>query len=68
MDDVTIKPLPNGPYLVTGTVRILDKSGNEVRAPSNPIALCRCGQSSSKPFCDGTHKRVGFVSEPAGSS
>ena len=60
---VEIKVRDNGPYKVTGRVRIVDADGNawEVDA-SRPVALCRCGQSSTKPFCDATHKTSGFAS------
>jgi CDGSH-type Zn-finger protein len=64
MADVTITVRTNGPYLVQGPVRIVDPSGNVF--PFNaekPVALCRCGQSSKRPFCDGTHKQCGFVGE-----
>ncbi len=61
---VTIRMRPNGPFLVEGPVTVLDPEGNPF--PLNPdkpaIALCRCGHSANKPFCDGTHKTAGFVS------
>ena len=51
----------NGPYLVTGPVRIVDAEGNAYDvADRKVIALCRCGGSTTKPFCDGTHSRKGF--------
>jgi len=62
MSDVTIKARHNGPYLVTGPVRIIDADGNEYdfdRSRPN-VALCRCGGSQTKPFCDGTHSQIGF--------
>jgi len=61
MADVSIRPKPNGPYLVEGPVDIYDTAGNKI-ATDNPsqIALCRCGCSSNKPFCDGTHSQIGF--------
>jgi CDGSH-type Zn-finger protein len=60
MDDaVIIKVRDNGPYLVTGPVRIIDAEGNLYEATGN-VALCRCGESSEKPFCDGTHKTCAF--------
>ncbi|MBV9270151.1 MAG: CDGSH iron-sulfur domain-containing protein [Candidatus Eremiobacteraeota bacterium] len=62
MTDVTIKARHNGPYLVTGPVTIIDADGNEYdydRSRGN-VALCRCGGSTTKPFCDGTHSVVGF--------
>ncbi|HWP30040.1 MAG TPA: CDGSH iron-sulfur domain-containing protein [Chloroflexota bacterium] len=48
----------NGPYLVAG-VKLYDQDGNQIPAPDS-FAMCRCGQSSKKPFCDGTHRTVGF--------
>ncbi len=56
----TIKPKDNGPFLVEGPVRLVDAEGNEFNIESRNIALCRCGASDSKPFCDGSHKNVGF--------
>jgi uncharacterized Fe-S cluster protein YjdI len=49
----------NGPLLITGGVRVLDAEGNLLYAGER-AALCRCGGSSNKPFCDGTHKTNGF--------
>jgi uncharacterized Fe-S cluster protein YjdI len=49
----------NGPLLVSGSVRILDADG-AVLYEGEKAALCRCGRSGNKPFCDGTHKEVGF--------
>lgn len=54
MADVTITPSTNGPYLVTGTLKLTDVDGREIPHPDQ-MALCRCGGSSNKPFCDGTH-------------
>ncbi len=60
----TIRVRPNGPLLVEGPVTIVDAEGNAF--PLNPdkpaVALCRCGQSSRRPFCDGTHNKCGFQS------
>jgi CDGSH-type Zn-finger protein len=55
-----ITALDNGPYLVKGPVVLLDADGNEFRTERATVALCRCGGSQNKPFCDGTHSRVGF--------
>jgi CDGSH-type Zn-finger protein len=55
-----ITALDNGPYLVKGPVLLLDAEGNEFRAERATIALCRCGGSANKPFCDGTHAKIGF--------
>lgn len=61
MADVTIQALKNGPYLVKGTVDLVDGQGQKVPTPQAPtVALCRCGHSSKKPFCDGTHSKVKF--------
>ncbi len=60
VNDVTITPTDNGPYLIQGNVTLLDAEGNRFEA-GDTIALCRCGQSNTKPFCDGTHERVDFA-------
>jgi CDGSH-type Zn-finger protein len=56
---IKINTLDNGPYLVKGAV-VVDAEGNEFRSEYQTIALCRCGASTTKPFCDGTHSKVGF--------
>lgn len=48
----------NGPYVVEGDFTLVDAEGNEV--PLAKRALCRCGGSTMKPFCDGTHSKIGF--------
>lgn len=62
MSDVTIKVRENGPLLVTGPITLCDHLGNpfDLTGKDN-VALCRCGASHKKPFCDGTHKTSGFV-------
>ena len=55
-----ITVLDNGPYLVKGPVLLLDAEGNEFRVERATVALCRCGGSATKPFCDGTHSKIGF--------
>jgi 3-phenylpropionate/trans-cinnamate dioxygenase ferredoxin subunit len=59
-----IKARKNGPYLVSGDLselRLIDSEGNPYDLTGKPnIALCRCGGSLTKPFCDGTHSRTGF--------
>ena len=62
MDKVEIKARENGPYRVTGPVTVIDADGNEydLAEKGEVIALCRCGGSTTKPFCDGTHSKVGF--------
>lgn len=59
-EQTKITALDNGPYLVKGPVLLLDAEGNELRAERATVALCRCGESTTKPFCDGTHSRIGF--------
>ncbi len=63
MADVVITPRDNGPYLVRGPARLVDAEGREWHLDREVIALCRCGGSSNKPFCDGTHARIGFQSQ-----
>ena len=61
---VKISIRPNGPYLVEGDVEVTDPQGNKVdTAGQAKIALCRCGASAKKPFCDGTHNKVGFQAQ-----
>ena len=70
MSDTQIRLRDNGPLVVEGLVKLVDSDGNEFPLdPSKPaIALCRCGTSKNKPFCDGSHKECGFESaERAGS-
>ncbi len=63
MAEVTITPRDNGPYLVRGAVKIVDPEGREWTVDREVIALCRCGGSANKPFCDGTHARIAFQSQ-----
>lgn len=56
-----IKLLENGPILVKGPLRFVDSTGKEQLIERDWIALCRCGGSQNKPFCDGTHRKVNFV-------
>lgn len=58
--DVSIVVKENGPYLVRGPVTVRDADGNEHASEGSTIALCRCGGSTTKPFCDGTHSKIGF--------
>jgi CDGSH-type Zn-finger protein len=57
--EVTITPSVDGPYLVAGPVRLTAPDGRAIPHP-DPMSLCRCGQSSNKPFCDGSHLTVDF--------
>ena len=59
MSDVKITVRRNGPYLVSGLVELRDADGNPYPV-KEVIALCRCGASTTKPFCDGTHSKIGF--------
>jgi CDGSH-type Zn-finger protein len=60
---LTIRCRENGPLVVKPPLRVLDHLGNEYALPVGKelIALCRCGQSRTKPFCDGSHKQCGFA-------
>lgn len=60
---VVIRCRENGPFVVKGPMVIVDHLGNEFVIPAgkDAVALCRCGQSGNKPFCDGSHKACGFV-------
>jgi CDGSH-type Zn-finger protein len=62
MSDVQIRLRENGPYVVTGVVQLVDHEGNvfDLTGKAN-IALCRCGQSKNRPFCDGSHRACGFL-------
>ena len=66
----TIKVLQNGPFLVEDeNLSVVDWNGSEYSVARSPVALCRCGASENKPFCDGTHSKVGFSGgEPVKSS
>jgi CDGSH-type Zn-finger protein/uncharacterized Fe-S cluster protein YjdI len=57
---LSITPYPNGPLGVAGPVEIISGTGHTVNRVER-TALCRCGHSSNKPYCDGTHAKVGFV-------
>ena len=60
-EPVVIKVRNNGPYKVTGPVTIVDADGNEFELPEGDgVVLCRCGASTTKPFCDKTHSKIGF--------
>jgi CDGSH-type Zn-finger protein len=60
---IKIRLRDNGPLVIEGPCVIHDAEGNAFTIPADKpaVALCRCGQSSRKPFCDGTHKTCGFV-------
>ena len=63
MADVEIRVRENGPYRVEGKVKVVDADGNEFELPGEVFALCRCGHSKNKPFCDGSHREAGFEAE-----
>jgi CDGSH-type Zn-finger protein len=72
MSTTTITVKPNGPLIVAGPVRIQTLEGQDIAippakdgSPAQVVKLCRCGGSATKPFCDGTHKRIGFSDAPA---
>ena len=66
---VVIEVSDNGPYVIRGEdTKVFDADGTELRWGGRGIALCRCGGSSNKPFCDGTHGQIGFESTPRASS
>ena len=60
-DATKITALDNGPFLVAGLFVITDGTGEAYPTDREQIALCRCGRSSSNPFCDGTHAKIGFA-------
>jgi len=60
--NITVRP--NGPYRIEGEFTLLDASGKPYGLGGRTaISLCRCGHSESKPFCDGTHGKIGFACE-----
>ena len=64
MGTTTVRLRKNGPYVIEDeTVRVIDWNGVEYPVTRRPIALCRCGASAKKPFCDGTHGRIGFCGD-----
>lgn len=60
-DGVNVRPVRNGPLYARGDLEIRDGEGNVLRRATR-AALCRCGSSENKPFCDGTHVKAGFRS------
>jgi len=65
MAEVRIRMRPNGPFVVEGPFELTDSAGNTFNIPADKpaIALCRCGESARRPFCDGSHKSCGFDSD-----
>jgi CDGSH-type Zn-finger protein len=62
-EPLVIRCRENGPLVIEGNVKIVDHLGQEFALPTNKptVALCRCGQSGQKPFCDGSHRTCGFT-------
>jgi CDGSH-type Zn-finger protein len=64
MSDVTISVRDNGPLKITGPITIVDAEGVPFEVPpGNAVVLCRCGHSGNKPFCDATHRQIGFQAD-----
>ena len=61
MSEATIKVRESGPYLVRGAVTLTDADGSVYEFEGENVALCRCGGSQTKPFCDGSHRDNGFT-------
>ena len=59
-EETRITVVDHGPFLVTGEAVVTDAEGNEFRVERKTVALCRCGGSTNKPFCDGTHSKMAF--------
>lgn len=69
MADTTINTRENGPLLVTGPVTLTDHEGNAFNLEGkDTFALCRCGATKNRPFCDGTHKDCGFTADEKATS
>jgi CDGSH-type Zn-finger protein len=59
-DEAVITPYRDGPFLVRGPFTLRDQDGNEIEIGRKVVALCRCGKSRMRPFCDGTHQVIRF--------
>ncbi|MEZ6126350.1 MAG: CDGSH iron-sulfur domain-containing protein [Planctomycetaceae bacterium] len=69
MADVKVTVRDHGPFLVTGPIVIEDAAGNSFETGGKEtVALCRCGASLKRPFCDGAHNRCGFESAERASN
>ena len=68
MAEATITAVQNGPYRVDGDVELIDQNGEPIEVTGSTVLLCRCGGSANKPFCDGTHARIGFRSRSPSAS
>lgn len=62
---VVITPYRDGPYLVRGPVELRDQDGEPIVSDRRVVALCRCGRSRIRPFCDGTHHLIRFRADSA---
>ena len=62
-DEQTITLRANGPYMVQCPVKLMDADGQEYTLENEIYMLCRCGESSNNPFCDGSHREAGFQAE-----
>jgi CDGSH-type Zn-finger protein len=61
MTDLMIQVRKNGPYKISGPISIVDAEGVPFELPpGSSVVLCRCGHSQNKPFCDATHREIGF--------
>jgi 3-dehydroquinate dehydratase-2 len=65
MAEPIVEAKKDGPNLVKGPLKLIDSSGKETVIDRPWVALCRCGQSNNKPFCDGTHSKIGFKADGA---
>jgi CDGSH-type Zn-finger protein len=69
MEPVQIKVKEDGPLVVSGPVTVVDAEGNEYALPAGTaFTLCRCGASKNKPFCDKSHREIGFVAPSRASA
>lgn len=57
--ETIVETIPNGPLMVYGNIAVKDAAGNETHK-NKVTAFCRCGASGNKPYCDGTHQKIGF--------
>lgn len=62
MSDTQIILKDSGPYLVKGPITLTDAEGNDFTMDKEVVALCRCGASTTQPFCNGTHRKIEFES------
>ncbi len=64
-DPLIVRLRENGPLVLQGPFKLFDHVGNEMTLPTGKevIALCRCGQSKNRPFCDGSHRTCGFLAQ-----